>query len=67
MAKNALHLLADLKSDPSIASRDPSTPLSFSMWPKEMAETFQAQLDQFGRGLDEVFSPLNTSGQPIRK
>ncbi|GJJ13299.1 hypothetical protein Clacol_007551 [Clathrus columnatus] len=67
MAKDALHLLADLKGDPSISQRDPSTPLSFSMWSEEVAEAFQAQIDEFGIGIDKVFSPLDANGQPIRK
>lgn len=67
MAREALELLAKLKGDPSIATRDPLNPLSFCMWSKEVAEAFQAQLDQFSIGLDKAFSPLRANGRPIRK
>ncbi|KAF8582844.1 hypothetical protein K439DRAFT_1634966 [Ramaria rubella] len=67
VAKEALARLAELREDPSIASRDPSTTLSFSMWSPETVAANQGFLDQMAADENTAFLPTDSKGQPIRK
>lgn len=65
--KLALSELADIMEDPTIASRDPLSSLSFSCLPPEVAKTQTECLAQHRKGLGKAFSPLGPDGRPIRK
>ncbi|PAV21086.1 alpha beta-hydrolase [Pyrrhoderma noxium] len=65
--QEALQRLADMMGDQSIATRDPSCPLSFSCVTPEI---FQNQSDVLRRQMiDEqnAFSPLGMDGRPCRR
>ncbi|KAH8118544.1 alpha/beta-hydrolase [Phellopilus nigrolimitatus] len=66
-AQEALEKLADLMEEPSIALRDPGSPLSFSC---VSPEVLQSQADVLRRQMvDEhaAFSPLGMDGRPCRR
>lgn len=64
---SALEKLADLIEDPNIASRDPSSSLSFSC---VTPEVYQSQKDILDKEVLEertAFSPLGLDGRPLRR
>ncbi|KAF9468857.1 alpha/beta-hydrolase [Collybia nuda] len=65
--KSALSELADIMEDPTIASRDPLSSLSFSCLPPEVVKAQTECLAQQWKGLDKTFSSLGPDGRQIRK
>jgi hypothetical protein len=62
-----LGILAELAGDPSIAERDPLSPMSFSRLPAAV-ERLQVE-NYMGAAKDarKAFSPLGSDGRPMRK
>jgi hypothetical protein len=62
-----LEILAELAGDPSIADRDPLSPMSFSRLSvavqRLQAENYMAAAKEARKG----FSPLGSDGRPMRK
>ena len=63
----ALAKLADFLGDPSIASRDPSSSLSFSGVSPEVRQSQTDALTFYGQGLANAFSPMRPDGRSYRK
>lgn len=64
---HALEILADLADDPSIAKRDPLSPMSFS---RISVEVQQLQVENYmaaAKGARKAFTPLGSDGRPMRK
>lgn len=64
---HGLEILADLIDDPSIAERDPLSPMSFS---RISVAVQQLQVENYMAAAKEArqaFSPLVSDGRPIRK
>jgi hypothetical protein len=64
---HALETLADLADDPSIAERDPLSPMSFS---RISAAVQQLQVENYmaaAKDARKAFSPLGGDGRPMRK
>ena len=62
-----LEVLADLAGDPSIAQRDPLSPMSFS---RISAAVQQLQVENYvaaARDAKKAFSPLGSDGRPMRR
>jgi len=62
-----LQILAELAGDPSIAERDPLSPMSFSRLPVAVQ---RLQVDNYMGAAKEArkaFSPLGADGRPMRK
>ncbi|OBZ71835.1 hypothetical protein A0H81_08215 [Grifola frondosa] len=65
--KMALGKLAEFKNDPSIAERDPRTPISFSCVPDDVANSQLELSVLFMKGQMNAFNPLGSDGRPLRK
>ncbi|KAF8076008.1 Alpha/Beta hydrolase protein [Lyophyllum atratum] len=65
--KAALVTLADITGSSSVASRDPSSSLSFSCLPHEVVKRQAQALQDYRKGLDTAYSPLGPDGRPFRK
>ncbi|KAH9950101.1 Alpha/Beta hydrolase protein [Amylocystis lapponica] len=65
--KAALQQLAKSRNNPSIAERDPLSPLSFSCLPDEAVRNQDEVFMTYIKGEREAFSPLTMEGRPIRK
>lgn len=65
--RTALSRLASIAGDPSIAKRDPSSPLSFSCVTPEVQKSQLEALQFYVKDLDKAFSPLDAHGRPHRK
>uniref|UniRef100_A0A0W0G494 Putative alpha/beta-hydrolase n=1 Tax=Moniliophthora roreri TaxID=221103 RepID=A0A0W0G494_MONRR len=63
----ALGRLAELTGDSSITSRDPSSSLSFSCLPADVARGQSDSLALYKRGEIDAFDPTGPDGRPIRK
>ena len=64
---HALEILADLADDPSIADRDPLSPMSFS---RISVAVQRLQVENYMAAAMEArkaFSPLGSDGRPMRK
>ncbi|KAH8102207.1 alpha/beta-hydrolase [Cristinia sonorae] len=65
--QESLHRLATLRNDPSVARRDPKSPLAFSMVTQEVWKSQEDAFKVFAKGERKAFSPLTENGRPIRK
>ncbi|KAI0313260.1 alpha/beta-hydrolase [Amylostereum chailletii] len=65
--KSALVNLAQMYDDQSIASRDPRSPMSFSLVPPSVEKLQTDALRLYARDERKAFSPLSSDGRPIRK
>ncbi|KAG6889038.1 hypothetical protein C0995_004321 [Termitomyces sp. Mi166 len=65
--KIALGTLAELMREPSIASRDPSSSLSFCCLPQPIIHKQTEDLKRYRKGIFTAFSPLGPDGRPTRK
>lgn len=63
----ALGTLAKVHGDPSIAERDPMSPLSFSCASAEVIKSQQETRATYEKGQRNAFSPLGLDGRPLRK
>lgn len=63
----ALFRLAEFEDDPSIARRDPKSPLSFSRVTAEVCKSQEDTYKAYEKGQRKAFSPLSVNGRPIRK
>ena len=64
---HGLEILADLADDPSIAERDPLSPMSFS---RISVAVQQLQVENYmaaAKGARKAFTPLGSDGRPMRK
>jgi hypothetical protein len=62
-----LEILAEISGDPTIAGRDPLSPMSFS---RIATHVQQLQVENYmaaARGVKKAFSPLGSDGRPMRK
>ena len=62
-----LEILADIADDPSIAQRDPFSPMSFS---RISVSVQRLQVENYmaaARDAKKAFSPLGSDGRPMRK
>jgi len=66
-SKIALSKLAEFAGDPSIASRDPRSPLSFSCVKPDVARSQLENLQFYAKDLDKAYCPLGRDGRPMRK
>lgn len=66
-SKVALLKLAEFVGDPSIAHRDPRSPLSFSCVKPEVAKSQLENLEFYAKDLDKAYCPLGRDGRPMRK
>lgn len=65
--KVALKKLAEFMDDPSLASRNPLSSMSFSCLPPDVVKSQTDSLVFHGRGQKTAFSPLGSDGRPLRK
>ncbi|KAH0587120.1 hypothetical protein H2248_005937 [Termitomyces sp. 'cryptogamus'] len=65
--KTALSTLAELMGDPSIATRDSSSSLSFCCLPQAIIHKQSEDLRQYRKGIFAAFSPLGPDGRPTRR
>ncbi|KAG1847536.1 alpha/beta-hydrolase [Suillus subalutaceus] len=65
--KVALSKLAEFIGIPSIAQRDPRSPLSFSCVKTDVAKSQLENLMSYARDLNNAYCPLGTDGRPLRK
>ncbi|KAG6864581.1 hypothetical protein C0991_008491 [Blastosporella zonata] len=63
----ALGALAEVMGDPKVASRDPTSSLSFCCRPQAVIHRQTEALKQYRRGIFTAFSPLGPDGRPARK
>jgi hypothetical protein len=63
----ALNRLSELMGDPTIATRDPTSSLSFSCLSSEVIQSQKDAVDFYGKDEWKAFSPLGPDGRPIRK
>ena len=63
----ALNLLAEFKDDPSIAERDPLSPLSFCCVTEEVRRSQEELYHLYAEGARNALSPLAPDGRPLRK
>lgn len=63
----ALKQLSIWQKDPSIAQRDPLSPLSFSCLAEEVVRSQQDLQAEYEKGARAAFSPLGMDGRPLRK
>jgi hypothetical protein len=63
----ALNALSELMGDTTIATRDPSSSLSFSCLAPEVITSQKDAVDFYGKDQWKAFSPLGLDGRPIRK
>jgi hypothetical protein len=63
----ALNRLAEFIGDPSIATRDPNSPLSFSSLKYEVSKSQSDTLLLYQKDQAKAFSPLRPDGRPIRR
>jgi hypothetical protein len=66
-SKVALSKLAEFVGIPSIAQRDPCSPLSFSCVKTDVAKSQLENLLFYAKGLDKAYCPLGRDGRPLRK
>lgn len=62
-----LEIMADLADEPSIAQRDPLSPMSFS---RISVAVQRLQVEMYmgaSKGAKKAFSPLGSDGRPMRK
>lgn len=62
-----LRTQARLANDPTIAQRDPRSPLSFSRVPPELEYQQMESIYLFAKGQADAFTPLGPRGMPLRK
>ena len=65
--RSGLLRLAEFEGDPSIARRDPMSPLSFSRVTDEVFKSQEDTFKAYEKGQRRAFSPLSPNGRPIRK
>ncbi|KAG6918241.1 hypothetical protein DXG01_015834 [Tephrocybe rancida] len=65
--KTALVTLAEMIGDPTIASRDPTSSLSFCCLSQAVVDKQTEALKQYRKGIFTAFSPLGPDGRPARK
>lgn len=63
---SALAKLAELMDDPTIASRDPTSSLSFCCLDPDVIKSQTESILAYRKGEQEAFSPLGPNGRPIR-
>jgi hypothetical protein len=66
-SKIALSKLAEFVGDPSIARRDPRSPLSFSCVKPDVAKSQLQNLQFYAKDLHNAYCPLGRDGRPMRK
>lgn len=66
-SKLALAKLAEFVGIPSIAQRDPRSPLSFSCVKADVAKSQLENLMFYAKDLDKAYCPLGRDGRPLRK
>ncbi|OJA07769.1 hypothetical protein AZE42_02984 [Rhizopogon vesiculosus] len=66
-SKIALSKLAEFVGDPSIASRDPRSPLSFSCVKPDVSRSQLENLQFYAKDLSKAYCPLGRDGRPMRK
>lgn len=66
-SKLALSKLAEFVGIPSIAQRDPRSPLSFSCVKADVAKSQLENLMFYAKDLDKAYCPLGRDGRPLRK
>lgn len=66
-SKVALSKLAEFVGIPSIAQRDPCSPLSFSCVKADVAKSQLENLMFYAKDLDKAYCPLGRDGRPLRK
>ncbi|KAH8105492.1 Alpha/Beta hydrolase protein [Cristinia sonorae] len=64
---SGLRRLAEFTKEPSILTRDPKSPLSFSRVTQEVCRNQEAAVRAYEKGQRRAFSPLSTNGRPMRK
>ena len=62
-----LEIMADLADDPSIAQRDPLSPMSFSRISVAVQRLQVENYRAAARDAKKAFSPLGSDGRPMRK
>ncbi|EKM59592.1 uncharacterized protein PHACADRAFT_250189 [Phanerochaete carnosa HHB-10118-sp] len=62
-----LQRLADMKGDPTIANRDPLSPLSFSCVSPDTQKSQEEMVAKYISGQQAAFSPLGPDGRPMRR
>ncbi|TFY58564.1 hypothetical protein EVJ58_g6343 [Rhodofomes roseus] len=65
--RTALSALGTVRNDPSIADRDPLSPLSFSCASAEIVRSQEETRTTYEKGQRTAFSPLGLDGRPLRK
>lgn len=65
--KTALGKLAELMGDPAIATRDPSSSLSFCCLSQGIIHKQSENLKRYRKGIFTAFSPLGLDGRPLRR
>lgn len=65
--RTALVRLAELKSRPELAERDPTSPLSFSLLAADEVALREKRLSEYAEGMSTAFDPLGPNGRPLRK
>ncbi|OCH95871.1 alpha/beta-hydrolase, partial [Obba rivulosa] len=63
----ALHTLAELKDDWSIANRDPKSSMSFTCVTDEVRKSQDDTFKTYCKDERKAFSPLGPDGRPVRK
>ena len=63
----ALTLLSEFKREPSIAERDPLSPLSFCCVTDEVRKSQEELYHIYSEGSQNALSPLAPDGRPLRK
>lgn len=63
----ALGLLSEFKEDPSIAERNPLSPLSFCCVTDEVRKSQDELYHLYSEGAQNALSPLAPDGRPLRK
>ncbi len=64
---HGLEILSELADDPSIAQRDPLSPMSFSRISLAVQGLQVENYTAAARGAKKAFSPLGSDGRPMRK
>ena len=65
--RTALTVLSEFKDDPSIAERDPMSPLSFCCVTEEGRKSQEELYQIYQEGARNALSPLAPDGRPLRK
>ncbi|VDC06247.1 unnamed protein product [Peniophora sp. CBMAI 1063] len=63
----ALQDLSDIVHNPDVEDRDPSSCLSFSLIPPDIAKMQQEGFTRYHRGQKSAYSPIRPDGRPFRE